>query len=90
MLLSSIGIGNGRLVSSFPNIAAVLNLWPGLTLVKVENSRRCQVLSGAVQGSDHFSIIFNDGSYIRVPLEVCKDIQIILVKIDKREGFIYR
>lgn len=41
-----------------------------LALVNIEQDRRSQVISGAVQGTDRFSNVFCDGSYIQIPLEI--------------------
>lgn len=49
------------LSSSSPNRAAILHYWSDMTLVKVKYSRRSQVLSGAVQGIEHFCSIFTSG-----------------------------
>lgn len=42
---------------------------PTLTLLKVEKSRRRQILSGAIQRTDNFLNVFSDISYVRVSLE---------------------
>lgn len=43
---------------------------PDLSLIKIEDSMRSQILTGAVQGSDHSTFIFSNGSYIGIPHEV--------------------
>lgn len=48
----------------------VLNSWPDLTLVMVKYSEWSQVLTVAVQKQTTFSLIFRDGSYVKVLLDV--------------------
>lgn len=50
-------------------LVAVLHFRPDLDLVKIADSTRIQVLTGAVQGTDHFFSIFCDGGSVRVTPE---------------------
>lgn len=50
-------------------MTTVLHFRLNLAHVSVD-SMRGQVLNGAVQGTEHFSHISNDESYVRVPFEV--------------------
>lgn len=55
---------NGKI---FPNMADELNFSHGLAPIMVGN-KRSHVPTGAVQGTDNFSVIFSDGLHLRVPL----------------------
>lgn len=37
-------------------------------LVNAEDNMRSQIITGSVQGINHFSRIYSPGSYVRVPL----------------------
>lgn len=50
-------------------MTTVLHFRLNLSLVNID-SMRGQVLNGVVQGTEHFSHIFNDESYVQVPFEV--------------------
>lgn len=56
----TIKTGKWWLGSSSPDMAAVIHLWPDLAFVKVEDSRKSQVLTRVVQGADYFPSIFSD------------------------------
>lgn len=43
---------------------------PDLALVKTKDSNRCQVLTGAVQGTEHFTCILDNESYVQISIEV--------------------
>lgn len=45
-------------------MAAVLHFWSDVTLVKVDESKRCLVLTEAVQGTDHFPSVISEELYI--------------------------
>lgn len=51
-------------------MTSVLHFKPDLALAMFEERMRRQVLTGAVQGKDHFFGIFNYGSYVRLPLDL--------------------
>lgn len=51
-------------------MVTVLNFLPDLAPIKVEHRMRSQVLTGVLQGADHFTCIFSNGSYIGISLEV--------------------
>lgn len=43
---------------------AILHFWSDLTLVNIEHGTRSQILSGAVQLTNHFSSLFSHGFYM--------------------------
>lgn len=56
----NIETGKLGLGSSYPNITSVLYFRSELALVKTEDSRRREVLTGEVQEIDRFSCTIND------------------------------
>lgn len=55
-------------------MSAVHSFRPDLAPAQVEGNRRCDVITGMVQGTDHYSSIFSDGSFVQVPFENIKNI----------------
>lgn len=51
-------------------VCAILHSWPDLAVVKVEDSSRSQVLTGAVKESTILPASLAMTQYVRVPLEV--------------------
>lgn len=57
-------------------MATVLHLQSDLALIKVEDSISSQVLTGVLQGDDHFTCILGNGSYIGIPLDVSCELEV--------------
>lgn len=48
------------------DLAKILHSWPYLTLIKVNVRNGCYVFSGSIPGTNHYSIIQNNSSSIRL------------------------
>lgn len=59
-----------KVSSSCSYMTAVIHFRPDQPLVKVDSSRRSELLTRTVEETTHVSSIFNDGSHVRVLLEV--------------------
>lgn len=67
--------------SSTPDIAAIVCFWPDLPILNTKISRRCQILSGVVQGIDtSFSIFSNVFNLLLISYRVHmhKDIKFLI------------
>lgn len=52
-----------------------LHFGSDLVLLEIEHVRRLQVLSGTVHGAENLCIVFSNGLYMGVPLEVHFDLE---------------
>lgn len=66
-LLNSVGAGKISLDSSGYDVAAILQIWSNLVLVKMRHVRNIRDLLGSVQGTEDFS----GRSLIQVLFRVC-------------------